>query len=106
MNTPMRSTFGGNSRMISCACWTDTRRALAAKMKPKASAPACTEASASAIEVVPQILIHVRIKLSRSVARKTTELCHAMEQRWMYKEDKGRRLARAAGVSGRDRQRA
>src|SRR5215472_5458021 len=59
----MRSTEGGNSRMIACAASRVTRRLLGAKMKPRASAPASTEARASAREVVPQNLIQVCMRV-------------------------------------------
>src|SRR5712671_6104901 len=107
MNTPIRSTSRGNWLIIRCASSVETRRLLGAKIKPKASAPASIELSASSREVVPQILIQVRIQLFLGKALwLLTGRCHA-------NEEKPRRMANtilhpviAAAVSGRGLQRA
>src|ERR1051326_3702452 len=62
INTPMRSTSRCNRLMIVCACPGVILRLLGAKIKPSASAPASMELSASSREVVPQILIQVRMQ--------------------------------------------
>src|ERR1051326_6913368 len=62
IKTPIFSMFGGSSLIIFCAFSGRILRLLGAKIKPSASAPASIELSASSREVVPQILIQVRIQ--------------------------------------------
>src|SRR5438270_13747706 len=62
-NTPIFSMFDGNSLIIFCAFSGRILRLLSAKIKPRASAPASIELSASSREVVPQIFIQVCMQL-------------------------------------------
>jgi hypothetical protein len=61
-NTPTLATNGGSAWMICAAAAGAMLRLLPAKnMKPSASAPASTAASASGSRVMPQILTLVRM---------------------------------------------
>src|SRR5262249_51288705 len=61
--TPTGVTNGGSQRTIAAACSGVTKRGVfSTKMKPSASAPACTAIRASSTLVMPQILTRVIIE--------------------------------------------
>src|SRR6476646_5502426 len=105
-NTPIFSMSGGSSLIIFCAFSGRILRLLGAKIKPNASAPASVELSASSREVVPQILIQVRMQLffGEKLLWLLTGRCHANEEKPRWMANTILHPARAAAISAQDLQ--